>query len=383
MFKVQSIVLTAALFGYASATGCFARYNGGSYSAGDQVSSTTSTTDTTTESCTLGSTGCGSSGFKTTTTTTSETYNYKCRDGAASAWCSQSAYVPNGIYSGSAWEKESAECTGSATPATAPTPAAWTGGGCPKAYSGGTEYDADDVVSVAKTGFTMVYQCAAEPTNQFCGMSGYAPGTDQYWEQAWTSLGSCTGTIAPTDSPSFETLADAGGCPNIYSSGDDYEEGDKVSKEGFVYQCKSWPQSAHCSQAGYEPGTSIDGGAKKLEYWKDAWLVVGYCSGSITPTTSPVYVSLPNMGGCPDTWSTKSAADAYEEGDCVSSGGLVYQCKSWPYIAHCGQAGYEPNVDPATPDAWKDAWTAVGYCMGIMGPTSAPSFYPANSVGAS
>ena len=109
MFKVQSIVLTAALFGYASAlTGCFSTYNGGSYSFGDQVSSTTSTTDTTTESCTLGSTGCSSSGFKTTTTTTKETYNYKCTQ---NAWCSQRAYTPNGQYSGSAWEKESAECT--------------------------------------------------------------------------------------------------------------------------------------------------------------------------------------------------------------------------------------------------------------------------------
>ena len=73
MFKVQSIVLAATLIGYASAAGCFAKYNGGSYSAGDQVSSTTSTTETTTESCTLGSTGCSSSGFKTTATTTKET----------------------------------------------------------------------------------------------------------------------------------------------------------------------------------------------------------------------------------------------------------------------------------------------------------------------
>ncbi|KAL7523373.1 hypothetical protein ACHAXR_000149, partial [Thalassiosira sp. AJA248-18] len=41
---------------------------------------------------------------------------------------------------------------------------------------------------------------------------------------------------------------------------------------------------------------------------------------------------------------------------------------------HCGQPGYEPNVDPATPDAWKDAWTVEGYCSGSMGPTGAPSF---------
>mmetsp|Transcript_3382 Transcript_3382/g.6143 ORF Transcript_3382/g.6143 Transcript_3382/m.6143 type:complete len:657 (+) Transcript_3382:92-2062(+) len=381
MFQVKSIVLTAALFGHASATtGCYSTYiNGGSYSAGSQVSATKVTETTTTTACTVGDTGCDADGYERETTTTSETNNYECTEGA---WCSQSAYTPIGIYSGSAWTKESAECVGTATPATASIPTAWTGGGCPKAYSGGTEYDADDVVSVAKTGYSMVYQCAAKPTNQFCGMDGYSPGTDQYWDDAWSELGSCTGTIAPTDSPSFNVLTDEGGCPGEYDAAVEYEEGDKVSKMGLVYQCKSWPQSQHCKQDGYEPGTSIDGGAKKLEYWKDAWLVVGYCSGSITPTTSPVYVSLPNMGGCPDTWSTKSAADAFEEGDRVSSGGLVYQCKSWPYSGHCGQAGYEPNVDPATPDAWKDAWTAVGYCMGSMGPTSAPSFDPANSVGA-
>ena len=74
------------------------------------------------------------------------------------------------------------------------------------------------------------------------------------------------GTITATDSPLFEMLADAGGCPGEYSTGDDYEEGDKVAKDNFLYQCKSWPASAHYSQAGYEPGTSIDGGTKKLEY---------------------------------------------------------------------------------------------------------------------
>jgi hypothetical protein len=228
----------------------------------------------------------------------------------------------------------------------------------------------------------MVYQCAGEPSNQFCGMSGYAPGTDQYWALAWTALGSCTGTIAPTDSPSFISLADAGGCPGDYSSGADYEEGDKVSKMGLVYQCKSWPSSGHCPQAGYEPGVSVGSGSQITEYWKDAWMVVGYCSGTIAPTSSPSFVSLPNMGGCPDTWSVKSGIDAYEEGDRVSSGELVYQCKAWPYSGHCGQAGYEPDVNPATPDAWRDAWTVVGYCMGSIGPTSSPSFDPAKSVGA-
>jgi len=88
------------------------------------------------------------------------------------------------------------------------------------------------------------------------------------------------------------------------------------------------------------------------------------------------------MGGCPDTWYARTAGDAYEEGDKVGDGTLVYVCKAWPFSSHCGQAGYEPNTNPATPDAWKDAWTVAGWCSGTSGPTASPSIDVANSVGA-
>ena len=68
---------------------------------------------------------------------------------------------------------------------------------------------------------------------------------------------------------------------------------------------------------------------------------MGYCEGTITPTTSPDYVSLTDLGGCPEDWSTKSDSDRYEEGDRVASQGLVYQCKAWPMSGHCRQAGYK------------------------------------------
>eukprot|EP00580_Thalassiosira_gravida_P013404 CAMPEP_0201681400 /NCGR_PEP_ID=MMETSP0494-20130426/51093_1 /ASSEMBLY_ACC=CAM_ASM_000839 /TAXON_ID=420259 /ORGANISM="Thalassiosira gravida, Strain GMp14c1" /LENGTH=730 /DNA_ID=CAMNT_0048165147 /DNA_START=146 /DNA_END=2338 /DNA_ORIENTATION=- len=453
MIQINSIILTAALLGHASAQGCYPAYIiDGSYSAGEMVSATTIIESTSTESCTPPGTGlCPSSGFETTTVTTTETHNYECKSEPSSQFCSQSAFAPNGIYSGQAWIKESAECTGNASiaPATVPVPvawsdglcpssgfetttvtttethnyecksepssqfcsqsafapngiysgqawimesaectgtavspaatipAAWSGVGCPAAFSAGATYDAADVVSVAETGFIMVYQCADEPTNEFCGQNGYEPGTSQFSEQAWTALGSCMGTIAPTSSPSFDTIMDAGGCPAEYAAGAGYGAGDQVSKDGLVYECGPEPMSGHCSQIGYEPGTSTGTGAQIVEYWRQAWTVVGVCDGTIAPTTAPSFDVLTDVGGCPDVWSVQT----YEEGDRVSSMDLVYECAADPLSRHCGQAGYEPNTNPSTPDAWKSAWTLVGYCSGSIGPTSSPSFDPANSVG--
>ena len=72
---------------------------------------------------------------------------------------------------------------------------------------------------------------------------------------------------------------------------------------------------------------------------------------------------------------------SYEEGDTVSSAGLVFSCKAWPFNLHCGQQGYEPLTNPATPGAWKDAWEVIGYCDGSRPPTSSPNFVPATFVG--
>jgi hypothetical protein len=48
----------------------------------------------------------------------------------------------------------------------------------------------------------------------------------------------------------------------------------------------------------------------------------------------------------------------YSEGDEVQSAGAKYRCRAWPYSGHCGQAGYQPGVDPA----WPDAWVKVSDC---------------------
>ncbi|KAL7535401.1 hypothetical protein ACHAXR_007612, partial [Thalassiosira sp. AJA248-18] len=402
MFKVHSIALTAALFGYASAaTGCYPTWtSSGTYVEGSWVSATTQ--ESVTAPCTGTTNGCVNGSV---TTTVSKTYNYKCL--TSNGWCL--TWDPAVANTGQAWDKESAACSvsfivmlsiltlpplpalfvnthqGTAnTPAapTAPTPAAWSGGGCPAAYSGGTSYATGNSVSVNMGTYTMVYTCKDGANSAFCGMAGYEPGTSQYWGVAWTEQGSCTGTIAPTKSPTFTTLTDVGGCPSEYSAGEDYEEGDKVSKDGFVFQCKAGDVGKHCSQAGYEPGTSIGSGDQIAEYWKDAWTVIGYCDGTIAPTTAPNYVSLKDMGGCPEAWERRTESEPYEEGDRVSNGGLVFTCKGWPLGQHCGQDGYEPNTNPATPDAWKVAWTVAGHCDGSIAPTSAPVFEDLALVGA-
>jgi len=165
----------------------------------------------------------------------------------------------------------------------APTPAVWqTDSGCPGAYVSGESYEPTDKVSVAGATHTEVYECAAAPNNLFCGKSGYEPGTGQYWETVWTALGSCSGSMSPTGSPAYTTLTDAGGCPDAWEAGvNKYEENDKVSKNGLVFQCAAFPFSGFCGQTGYEPMPD-DG----TEYWKDAWTVVGYCSGTISVSIS-------------------------------------------------------------------------------------------------
>ena len=295
---------------------------------------------------------------------------YQCsQDEATALYCGQNGFEPG---TGIAWEQAWSEL-GSCNVALAPisdVPEEWSSEnpGCPAAFSSSASYAAGDVVSVSKTDYTAVYQCSQdEATALYCGQNGFEPGTGLAWERAWGELGSCAGTLSPTSSPSFDVIQDAGGCPSEFSSDEVYDEGDKVSTNGFVYECKEGAVATHCSQSGYEPGTG--------SAFMDAWTLMGFCEGTIAPTSSPSFVALSDMGGCPDAWEEKSlAGESYEGGDAVSSNGLVYVCKDEPSGNHCSQAGYEPGTNPATPDAWKDAWELLGYCEGTIGPTSSPSF---------
>lgn len=174
-------------------------------------------------------------------------------------------------------------------------------------------------------------------------------------------------TKIPTAAPTFAAWS-GGGCPGAYAQGTFYNMGDIVAFEGLVYKCKSESAAAAlwCGMIGYEPKEGIA--------WEQAWERLGSCSGSIGPTTSPNYSSLPDFGGCPGSYVAKAVGDSYGPGDTVSANGLVFECNPFPLSAHCSQLGFEPLVDFGAPGAWKIAWTVKGYCDGTMNPTSAPNF---------
>ncbi|KAL7448775.1 hypothetical protein ACHAWC_000916, partial [Mediolabrus comicus] len=355
---------------------------------------------------------------------------WTCKTGQE-AHCSVYPPTLGTIAIGTYWDA-TASCTGTLTPTISPT---FTGGtsslvGCPEAYASGTTYEAGDQVSITRAdGKQLIYQCNAFPHSEFCndptyepgvntgtlyegkylwqtawtyvsGCSGtltptaspnfasvptdgcpeaYVDGTDyvsgSLWEEAWTYEGGCTGTISPTASPVFPTPVS--GCPEEFVSGNTYEEGDKVAvlnvagasgDFGKVYECKAYPFSSHCGQAGYEPGTE-DG--------KDAWKYDGGCTGTLTPTASPVFPTP--VSGCAEVYIPNTP---YEAGDEVSvlnvagengDFGKTYRCKSWPYSGYCGQDGYEPGTEKG-----KEGWTYVSGCIGTIAPTASPVFNAAN-----
>ena len=134
-----------------------------------------------------------------------------------------------------------------------------------------------------------------------------------------------------------------------------------IEVNGLVYQCRSWPKSAHCSQAGFEPVG---------DHSNAAWTVLGYCEGTIAPTISPNFSSLEEVGGgCPKSYDSSTA---YEAGNQVSLDLIVYECKSWSDGGQYCNSG--PHFAPGT-DNGKLGWTRKGYCDGTTSPTQAPVAY--------
>src|SRR5210317_2033684 len=101
----------------------------------------------------------------------------------------------------------------------------------------------------------------------------------------------------------------------------------------------------------------------KLNYFKPI------ISVSAVIATSPVLNGEP----CPDPWVVYTR---YEEGDEVGARGNVYRCKEWPYSAQCGQAGFEPGVNPFGVEQpnWESAWTLGEPCVSPIAPI--PHFDP-------
>ena len=178
------------------------------------------------------------------------------------------------------------------------------------------------------------------------------------------------GTIAPSSSPVFSSLPDHNGCPSEYDSTADYGASDKVSvpittDHSVVYECDSdFHNSKWCNQ--YEPGND----------WAMGWKLIGYCEGTIAPTSSPNFSSLNEVGdGCPKPYNV---ATTYEAGDQVSvffsndsSNAIIFECKTWPNGAYCNAGSeFSPESDNANM-----GWNLKGYCQGTIAPTAAPIVY--------
>lgn len=180
----------------------------------------------------------------------------------------------------------------------------------------------------------------------------------------WTLLGSCSGTIAPSKSPVFVSLADTAGCPQEYSSSTTYESGDVVamyvdSERAVVWECSSYPTSPYCNQ--FSPVDDTRGG----------WRKIGSCSGTQSPTSSPNFIGIEVGDGCPDDYDENTK---YEIGDLATAVAsqnplrqMVFECKS--QYCNAGQ-NYAPggqNTDLG--------WTLKGHCTGTIAPTSSPVQY--------
>jgi hypothetical protein len=355
----KSIALLSLLTGSATAQtlpGCYPTWTGQStLNKGSKVSATITTTTT------------NSAGDEVTT---SVKKNFECTsgDGVNSVTTHCPNYDPkNTAQQTAAWEVIDAECDGAApapatpAPTTSPTHPEWAGAGCPDDWVSGGDYEPGELAAV--DGVT--YRCStAQAVNLWCGNSLYKPGDSLYWESAWTLLGSCDGTIAPTASPSWGIGAwDGAGCPEEYDGNQEYEAGDRIAVNGVALQCKAWPNSAFCGRTGYEPlGPNSD----------SAWTILGTCTGTIAPTSSPSFDALEDQNGCPEAFSDSAE---YEAADRVSvdidgTKSLVYQCKAFPDSGYCNS--YEPGH-------WsKLGWTLTGFCEGTIAPTGSPSFNPLN-----
>ncbi|KAL3777461.1 hypothetical protein ACHAWO_010212 [Cyclotella atomus] len=290
---------------------------------------------------------------------TTQTKNFKCTSGSQSSLSHCPSYDPsNSQEASAAWSDQGVP------PTPKPTAGRWSGKGCPEEWVDGASYDGGELAEL--NGLVYKYS-TAQAASTWCGHSNYKPGDSQYWSSVWTLLGSCAGTIAPTSSPVFKLLVNAGGCPDEYDPSATYEESDTVMLDDIVYKCRSWPISAWCRVDVYAPGGV---------YSEVAWTTLGYCDGTISPTTAPAFSALKDHNGCPDAYDKSSK---YEANDKVSievtdTHSVVWQCSGDVHRSqYCSQ--FEPGHD------FKLAWKSIGYCDGTMSPTSSPNLSKLKEVG--
>jgi hypothetical protein len=99
-----------------------------------------------------------------------------------------------------------------------------------------------------------------------------------------------------------------------------YAAGSIVKSSGSVYQCKAFPFSGWCGQAGYQPGISAA--------WKDAWTLLDSCGGGTGGS---------GAGGGSGSVDVRSTLSAY----CPNN------------AADCCPAGYTPAVLTEGPDTYQ------------------------------
>lgn len=239
--------------------------------------------------------------------------------------------------------------------------------GCAPKWRSGSDYILGSVVSAvieATAGgsgsqpsrtSTHNFRCTHGVESHVSHCPTYDPSNTLQASAAWDDLGVCSG-----DGPAPVPVDAAGspvpplwrgvGCPPNWQNGASYNRGDTAEVDGIVYECSSEMfVNTWCGLSDYKPGDSL--------YWSQAWKELGSCSGFITPTTSPAYVSLTETGGCPEEF--QSGAD-YKAGDTVTveANGvaqIVYQCDALN-AAYCDQ--FPPGNDS------KLGWKVLGYCSG-------------------
>lgn len=297
---------------------------------------------------------------------------YRCREGPIHLFCPMVGFEPGtGPDYMLAWV-ELGSCTGTMMPTGSPINVMLVDvGGCPESYIANSDYEEGDMVE----NVGLAYRCKDSPAGLNCPQAGYEPGTGVAWENAWSVLGHCEGTMMPTTAPSFVTLADVGGCSESFIANSDYEEGDMVSVtisqlplRQVAYECMAWPASNYCGQLRPDEfGGNL------------GWSLLGSCDGSIGPTSSPSFDSLTfisNPSGCPEEFSS---ASTYEAGDLASvtlsttpERKVVYECRPWPNTAYCNQQG--ASLDPGQKFGHL-GWTLNGACTGTLAPTISPTLY--------
>ena len=216
---------------------------------------------------------------------------YKCKAWPYSWYCGQlSPLNRNGGVLG--WDLVG-ECAGTISPTSSPTfdPFTQIITGCPDEYKVVTikNYMAGDKVSVAIKGsplYKNVYVCREFPYSGYCSQRGFAPG-EQYDYMAWTLLGPCDGTLAPTSTPTsysggalcmYTKVVTTTPTPTpvatpvgTWTAGTLYEAGDQVRIGSKKFQCKPWPFYLWCRMSAYSPTLSLTG------LWTEAWTDAGTC----------------------------------------------------------------------------------------------------------